>query len=263
MEIIDLHCHVYPQKIASKASGAIGDFYNIKMPFDGTPESLLNEGEEAGVTRFVVHSVATTARQVESINDFLSEQASLHPQFIPFMTLHPDMTEREINSAVDAGIKCGFRGIKLHPDFQKFHADGKECVYTCAAAEGRIPVLFHAGDDRYDYSSPERIVRAANAFPHLTVIAAHFGAYKQWEKVPYYAQNRNIFFDTSSSLYYLERETAKRFIRSFGAERFMFGTDYPMWSAADEIKRLKELNLSEEEEALIFHKNAEKLLGLK
>ena len=263
MDIIDFHCHIYPAKIACKASGAIGQFYSVAMPFDGTPESLIEEGARAGVCRYVVHSVATAAKQVDSINDFLSEQAALHSEFIPFMTLHPDMTEKEINSAVDAGIKRGFRGIKLHPDFQKFNSDGKECFYICAAAEGRIPVLFHAGDDRYDFSSPERIARAADAFPGLTVIAAHFGAYKVWEKVPYYAQKRNIFFDTSSSLYYLERERAKEFIRTFGADRFLFGTDYPMWSAADETDRIKGLGLTEEEEALIFHKNAEKLLGIK
>ena len=29
--IFDIHCHVYPEKIASKASAAIGKFYDIDM----------------------------------------------------------------------------------------------------------------------------------------------------------------------------------------------------------------------------------------
>ena len=32
MEIIDAHAHIYPDKIAEKATNAIGDFYDIKRP---------------------------------------------------------------------------------------------------------------------------------------------------------------------------------------------------------------------------------------
>ncbi|MFR9207237.1 MAG: hypothetical protein ACLVKR_02460 [Lachnospiraceae bacterium] len=60
MRVIDCHCHIYPQKIAHKAVEAIGDFYHIPMQMDGTIDTLLKEGGLAGVTDFLVHSVATT-----------------------------------------------------------------------------------------------------------------------------------------------------------------------------------------------------------
>ena len=69
MEIIDAHAHIYPEKIAKKATDTIGVFYDIEMEMSaGTAENLIKEGKKAGVSRYVVHSVATTAHQVRSIN---------------------------------------------------------------------------------------------------------------------------------------------------------------------------------------------------
>ena len=92
MEIIDAHVHIYPDKIALKASKAIGDFYGIPMDYDGTVNGLLEVGKKAGISRYLVHSVATTPHQVHSINTFILEQLKAHKEFIGFITLHPDLT---------------------------------------------------------------------------------------------------------------------------------------------------------------------------
>ena len=36
-EIIDFHAHIYPQKIADKAVGAISEFYHIKDVYKRQP----------------------------------------------------------------------------------------------------------------------------------------------------------------------------------------------------------------------------------
>ena len=262
-DIIDAHCHVYPQKIALKAAGAIGSFYGVDMSYDGTAETLLEEGKKSGVTRFLVHSVATSVKQVASINEFLLQQAAEHREFIPFMTLHPDMSEGEISSEIERGVKNGFYGIKLHPDFQRFNVDGTEGMRICAAAEGRLPILFHVGDDRFDFSAPQRIVKIAKAFPSLTIIAAHFGGYRCWQNSYAYEGIENVYFDTSSSLAYLSQDEAQKLISFYGANRFLFGTDYPMWSAESELNRLNALGICKEEKELILHENAERILKLR
>ena len=97
MEIINSHAHIYPPKIAEKATDAISNFYDIKMSTDkGTAEILLEKGKRAGVSRFVVHSVATSTKQVHSINEFILREMGEHSEFIGFMALHPDMSEEEI-----------------------------------------------------------------------------------------------------------------------------------------------------------------------
>ena len=74
--IIDSHAHIYPDKLARKAARSIGDFYDIDMDLDGTVDMLLKVGDEAGVDKFLVHSVATTPHQVRSINSFIAKSDS-------------------------------------------------------------------------------------------------------------------------------------------------------------------------------------------
>lgn len=264
MEIIDAHAHIYPDKIAEKASDAIGAFYDLPMSYNGTTSILLEKGKMAGITRFLVHSVATTPHQVHSINEFIYSELVKHNEFIGFMTLHPDLTNEEVKEEIDWAISHGFKGIKLHPDFQKFNIDDPNVFKIYEYAEGKLPILFHTGDKRYDYSRAYRLVNVANKFPKLNVIAAHFGGYSCWESFDEYlkAENNNIYFDTSSSLKFLEPNIALKLIRTLGVDKFFFGTDYPMWDAKEELDRLNNIGLSNEEKELILGENLKRFLNL-
>ena len=55
---------------------------------------------------------------------------------------------------------------------------------------------------------------------------------------------------------------AKELIRMYGAERMVFGTDFPMWDAKDELEKFYSMELTDEENELILHKNAERILGI-
>lgn len=263
MEIINSHAHIYPEKIAAKATDTIGVFYDIKMQMPaGTSERLIEDGEAAGISRYVVHSVATTAHQVRSINEFIKREVDAHPEFIGFITLHQDLSEEEISSEVQWALENGLRGIKLHPDFQKFNIDGEEAEKFYRAAEGKLPILLHMGDDRYDYSKPERLVRMAKKYPKVTFIAAHFGGYRCWSDSPLYKGLSNVYFDTCSSLPFISAEEAKRLIDMFGADRFFFATDFPMWDSVGELERFYKIPLTEREREMILGENIKKLLNI-
>lgn len=262
-EIFDSHAHIYPDKIANKAATVIGRFYDIKMDCNGSVEGLLTLGKKAGISRFLVHSVATVPHQVKSINRFISEQTSLHPEFIGFMTLHPDMTVSEIEEEVDFCLKNGFHGIKLHPDFQKFAINSPEARVIYDVACPYFPILFHTGDVRYNYSHPEFLAEIAKDYPSARFIGAHFGGYSCWKQArDAYKGLNNVFFDTSSSLPFLSPDEAVSLIRDMGSERFFFGTDYPMWLPDEEIARFIKLDLTETERENIFSKNLSSFLNL-
>ena len=263
MEIIDSHAHIYPEKIAEKATVAIGDFYDIEMEMPaGTAERLIEDGKRAGVTRYVVHSVATTAHQVRSINEFIKKEMTEHPEFIGFMTLHQDLTEEEVNNEVEWAIENGFKGIKLHPDFQKFYVDEEKAEKFYKAAGNRLPILFHAGDNRFEFSKPQRIVNMAKKYPDVNFIAAHFGGYRCWDDAKLYKGLKNVYFDTCSSLPFISAEKAKEIIDMLGVERFFFATDFPMWDAKGEMERFNAINLTEKEREMILSKNVKKLLKI-
>ena len=263
MEIIDAHAHIYPEKIAAKATDTIGEFYDIKMEMPaGTPEQLLCDGGRAGISRYVVHSVATTAHQVRSINEFIRRECETHPEFIGFITLHQDLSEEDIAAEVDMAIANGMRGIKLHPDFQKFYIDGEEAEKFYRAAAGKLPILLHMGDDRYEFSKPHRLVKMAKKYPEVTFIAAHFGGYRCWDDSPSYLGLDNVYFDTCSSLPFISTERAKELIDLFGADRFFFATDFPMWDATSELERFNKIPLSDREREMILSGNIKRLLKL-
>ena len=258
MKITDSHAHIFPQKIALKASLAIGDFYGVHMRHDGMAHTLVSEHEKAGISRALVCSTATTPQQVEPINDFIFDRCKKYPQFVGLATLHQDMPdpEREIERILEMGL----RGIKLHPDFQHFAIDDKKMfpIYKLLE-EKKLPILFHMGDKRYSFSNPPRLVRVMEKFPDLICIGAHFGGYSEWDKAKLYPKSKNLFFDTSSSLDVLNKNDARELISHFGAEQFLFGTDFPMWNPREEIEKFLALGLSDEENALIFDGNFERL----
>ncbi len=262
-EIINTHAHIYPEKIAAKATDTIGAFYDSKMEMPaGTAERLIADGRRAGITRHVVHSVATTAHQVRSINEFIKREVEAHSEFIGFITLHQDLSDEQLHDEVELALANGMRGVKLHPDFQKFNIDD-ECAERLYRAVGsRLPILFHVGDDRYDFSSPSRLVSMARKYPDVTFIAAHFGAYRRWDDAEIYRGLDNVYFDTSSSLAFIGAKRAASIIATYGAERFFFATDFPMWDAEGELERFYEIPLTDAERELILCGNIKRLLRI-
>ncbi len=263
MEIINSHAHIYPQKIAEKATVTIGKFYDIEMQMPaGTAERLIEDGKKAGVTGYVVHSVATTAHQVRSINEFIKKEMDEHKEFIGFMTLHQDLSEEEIAKEVDWCIENGFKGVKLHPDFQKFYIDDENAEKFYKIIGDRLPILFHTGDDRYEYSKPKRLAKMAKKYPNVTFIAAHFGGYRCWKDVGFYVGLDNVYFDTCSSLAFINKDTAKDIIDLLGVEKFFFATDFPMWDTEKELERFYQIPLTEKERKMILSENIKKLLKI-
>lgn len=257
-----MHTHIFPQKIAEKAVSSIGDFYSLPMDRKGFSEDLIDSGATIGVEKFLVCSTATTPLQVTAINSFVAGEVQRHPEFIGFGTMHPGYDN--IGDEVDRIVDIGLVGIKLHPDFQKFAIDDKEAYPIYEAAEGRLPILFHTGDKRYSFSNPKRILKILKDFPNLTCICAHLGGYSEWDNVVAlkgYLGNPNIYFDTSSSVRFIDPKTSVDIIRAHGVEHVFWGTDYPMHDHTGELADFMKLELTDSERQMIFRDNAVKLIN--
>lgn len=263
--IIDTHCHIYPDKIANKAVDAVSTFYQglSNEHHDGTTKTLLESGKKAGITGFVVCSVATTPHQVSSINHFIADAVKASEgAFVGLGAMHQDSENQEED--LKEIISLGLKGVKLHPDIQAFPSDGEKAFRMYELMEKyNLPLLIHAGDKRYDYSNPDRISHILRAFPKLTVIAAHLGGYSVWEEaarvLPDYP---NVMVDTSSSFPCLTLSRARELIRMYGEDRVMFGTDYPLWTQRGDLNFMKNMELTEQEYEKIYWKNAAKLYNI-
>ena len=256
-KVIDAHCHVYPDAIALKAAGATDAFYGVTSAYDGTVQTLLDKTTPAGVDHCLIQSVATTPKQVRSINEFIARTvAAGEGRFTGLGTLHPDSADQ----AADVAhlVALGLRGVKLHPDIQGFQLDDPRClkIYDLCR-QYHLPVLLHTGDDRYDNSNPNRLLPVLEAYPDLIFIGAHLAGYSIWEEAcDQLSHIPNLYVDCSSSFFRLTVEKAEELIRRWGAERVLFGTDYPMWAADKELATLLSMNFTEDEFRKILWDNA-------
>jgi hypothetical protein len=260
-EIIDAHAHIFPEKIAENATANTGLFYDLPMKSCGVSEKLIESGNEINVSHYLVCSTATKPQQVRSINKFIADECGKHPEFVGFGTAHPD--SEEISADINQLKELGLRGVKIHPDFQKFDMDSPAAYKIYEQIEGVMPILIHCGDSRYEYSAPARIVNIHRDFPNLTIFAAHLGGYERWDEAAEYLVGlENVKFDTSSSLFFLSPEKAAGMIRAYGVENCFFGSDFPMWSHADELERLLALGFTEDENRRILAENFKECMGI-
>lgn len=254
MFAIDCHDHIYIKRLAPKAVQSVGEFYQVKMACSGVSDELVEIAGSSPVKRFVVNAVAPGPSSVKRLNDFMAKEKDAHPEFTALGTLHPDM--EDVRSETDRIISLGLKGIKLHPDSQGFEMDCPEAMRIYEAAEGRLPVLMHCGDYRYDSSHPRRLVNILKAFPGLTVVAAHLGGWSIFEEAVPYMKELDCYMDISSTMPFIGGEKTLEYIRMYSADRLLFGSDFPMWSPVSEFDAFMRLELSEEEQRKILYKNA-------
>jgi predicted TIM-barrel fold metal-dependent hydrolase len=261
MNIVDAHCHIYPEKIAAKAVESVSDFYQLEMRSGGAPDDLLKVKERCDITHFIVHSVALKADNVTSINNFIAKQATLHPEFIGFAAMHQDF--EDVAGEVERAIALGLKGFKLHPDSQQVNLDDPRLMRLYERIEGRLPVIIHMGDYRYDYSHPRRLKELLHSFPNLVVNAAHFGGWSLFDLALEYLEDENCFLDISSSIPMLGNRRAKELIEAYGYDRMLFASDYPMWNPAEELERFRSFGFSATAQEKMLLRNAERFINEK
>jgi len=262
MDIIDFHVHIYPDKIAQRAVQSVGEFYNLEMDGNGTDHEVLKIGNETGITNYVVHSVAVSASRVETINDYIISECAMHKEFYGFGTMHIDY-ENKIEET-QRFLQSGLKGVKIHPDTQKFNMDDQNMfeLYDFLQ-QTQTPILIHCGDYRYDYSHPRRLKNILKQFPNLIAVGAHFGGWSVFDLAYEYLKDEKCYLDTSSSFSMLGLKRAKELIQMYGAERMVYGSDFPMWDFQKTLNDFLSLELSDDENKLILSENAKKILKIK
>lgn len=260
-KIIDFHCHVFPGTVAQKATDNVGRYYGLAMHGNGTAANLVRNAKGINVKSFLVHSSATKAAQVESVNNFIAGYVKNNNMFIGFGSMHKEY--EHIEEEMKRMKSIGLSGLKLHPDFQGFVIDEQDMLKIYEIAEYfNMPLLFHVGDENTDASSPKRLSKILDIFPKLRVVAAHMGGYSAWDEAIDCLYGKNLYFDTSSTMHKVPYERMREMIYMHGADKILFGSDYPIQTTPEAYEDILKLRLPDEDMEKILHKNAEKFLGL-
>ncbi len=114
-EAIDFHAHVFPDKVAGAALQFLSGKSGVAPFSDGTAAGLLGSMDRARIDLSVNMPVATHPSQVASINRWCT---SLETERLrSFASYHPALDDLSVVREIG---KSGFKGIKLHPEFQCF-----------------------------------------------------------------------------------------------------------------------------------------------
>jgi len=261
MKIIDIHTHAFPDNVAEKAIPLLEGEGKIKAKLDGKISSLISSMDKYGIEKSVICSIATKISQYNSILKWSKEIRT--ERIIPFPSFHQD--DPLVFERIKEIKKEGFKGIKLHPYYQKFIVDEEKMmkIYEKICEENLILVL-HTGFDfafeRIRIADPEKIMNVKKTFHKLKLITTHLGAWEDWDNVEKFMIGKEIYMEISFSLEFLEKERARRIILSHPPDFILFGTDSPWTDQGETLNLLRQLQLPSEIEEKILYLNAERIL---
>ena len=206
--------------------------------------------------------IADQARHVHRTNEFIGGLRS--ERMAPFGTVHPELSVAE---NLDSLRRHNVEGVKLHPLFQGFALDDPRIWELLEAFGDEFPVVTHVGKggtpDSDERATPRMIADIVAAFPRLRLVACHFGGFHRLEEAEEEVVGLPVLLETSwpPTLAGLDAAKVRDVIRRHGADRVVFGSDWPMADPAVEMDVVRGLGLTEEETAGILGGNLSRFLA--
>jgi hypothetical protein len=203
--------------------------------------------------------------------DDLRRAAELDAGVIPFTGV--DFSRAyDFQPALRADVAAGARGLKLHPIIQKEPLNSKKTLEVVEAfAPHGLPVLFHAGEFSYYLGREKRQNQVPSygaihyardlvaAFPKVTFIAGHAGMFQVEDVMAMLGGFSNVYVDIT----FQNPDSIRKLIAVFGAERVLYGSDWPWGNHMPAIKIVRKACRGDKSlENRIFRENAAGLLML-
>jgi predicted TIM-barrel fold metal-dependent hydrolase len=279
--IIDFHTHVFPPQIKKDRKKYIeldpcfAILYSDPKAKIATAEELIASMDKAGVDVSVITNIGWTTHELcLETNDYIIESVARYPErLIGFGAVQPQSPEGAA-AEIERCARAGLKGIgEMRPDIQLLDLTDEMLMapFVEALRKHKLILLTHASEPvGHDYHgkgaiTPDVLYPFITSFPDLTIVCAHWGG-----GLPFYAlmpevkkAMANVFFDTAASPLLYTPEIYNHVIPLVGADKILFGSDYPLLEQGRLIEEIKALKLGEEAENLILSGNARGLLGIK
>lgn len=276
--IVDFHTHLFSPQVKKnrdeyiKADPCFALLYSDPKAKLVTAEELISSMDEAGVDVSVILNIGWTRHEmcIES-NDYILEVVARYPKrLVGFcaVKLESPQAAREIERCAKSGIK----GVgELRPDVQLLDPGNKQIMEPVIKVmrEHNLILLTHASEPvGHHYPgkgtiTPDILYSFITSFPDLPLVCAHWGG-----GFPFYAlmpevkeAMDNVFFDTAASPFLYSHKIYSQVIQLVGADKILFGSDYPLLGQSRIIEEIKSLELEEEVKAKILGGNAQRLLN--
>jgi len=267
--IIDIHAHTSDHKL-----------YGLHTS-DASLDYLRREAEIYEVKKIFLMATYFPLKKSGLSNKVLFEKIKGDPLFGCFGSLDMENNFQEgleeLTRLAGEGL---ISGIKLYPGYQNIWVDDEEFwplykmaeeyhlpvavhlgeLHHCCPREQREKNIFRCGSDhclleeRKEYSEPGAINMLAFYFPKVNFIGCHLGNPKFADLRNIMNISPNLYTDISGQFLSGTREDTisyrqfilkqiKMFLDFNGADKVLFGTDFPIQSYASSLGLIKALNL--------------------
>lgn len=259
------HAHVFPERI--KPDGTIGTLKAIM--------------DDCGIEKCVCFAPFYEYFQDGTdANNWLAEAIRHDDALVGFGVI--DFTNPDYAGQVKHIVDLGFKGIKIHPAFQKMKIDGPACCAVYEEAQKHdLVISYHTGIHWHRIADYNMLLydEVAFKFPALRLTLEHVGGYCFFnEALAVMLNNRrghhpprvyggltSVFDRGQNRPWFLSDQQVKDLLWQAGEDTAIFGLDFP-FNDGKEIKRvighIEEMDISEEVKDAILGGNLKRLLNL-
>ncbi len=278
--IIDFHTHIFSPRVKKNRGKYVENdpcfaiLYSSPKARIATADELIDSMDKDGVDISVVLNGgwATHELCVET-NDYILESIDRYPnRLIGFCTVQPQSFEAAI-AEIERCVKGGIRGVgEMRPDIQLFDLAEQEVMepFIEVIRQYKLILLIHASEPvGHQYQgkgtvTPDVLYPFITNYPDVTLVCAHWGG-----GLPFYAlmpevkeTMSNVYFDSAASPFLYSPEIYTRVAQLVGADKILFGSDYPLLAQSRLLKEIGSQDLPQEARGLILTGNAQRLLGI-
>jgi uncharacterized protein len=276
--MIDFHTHIFPPKIRDnreeyvRRDAVFAELYADPRAKMATAEDLIAQMDEQGIEASAALNIGWLSHQIcQETNDYILESVARFPsRLFGFGMAVFDSSEaslKEIERCHKQGMK-GIGEIRLSPRILRDLEPVSPLIQKLIGLD--LILLTHTSEPAgHKYQgkgdiTPELLYPLITRFPELKLVCAHWGG-----GLPFYALMpevykalENVYFDTAASPYLYKPQIYAQVTSLCGAEKILFGTDYPLLAPRRYIKEIDSQDLPQNVKDQILSGNARRLLHL-
>jgi predicted TIM-barrel fold metal-dependent hydrolase len=276
---VDFHTHIFPPQIKRKRQDYVerdpcfAILYTNPQAKIATADELIAAMDKDGVDSSVVLNIGWTTHELcVETNDYIIDAVSRYPKrLVGFCAVQPQSTKAAI-AEIERCTKAGIKGVgEIRPDLQLFDLADEMVMdpFVEALKANKLILLTHASEPvGHEYQgkgglTPDMLYSFITSYPELTIVCAHWGG-----GLPFYnlmpevkKAMKNVYFDTAASPFLYTPDIYGQVVRLAGADKILFGSDYPLMPQRRILDEIEALELPEETKNLMLSGNALRLLG--
>ena len=279
MRIVDLHCYPGTREwIACQGPYVEALARYWKRDWSAKSEdAVVKEFTDAGVEAVLVAlDLETTIRTPPVTNEYVHAMWQRHPERIIQCWGALEPSKKNVLDETRKAIKqLGLIGFHFHPIMQHFAVDDRRYYPMFELIDSlKAAVMIDVGTTGMGagmpgghgaiirHAHPASIDRLAADFPNPKIVMAHPGWPWVEETTAVALHKGNVFWEMSGWAPKYFPGNLKVDMRGRLQDKIMFGSDYPSMPYERILREWKELGYEDEVMEKIFHKNAERILGL-